>query len=121
MKKPKVSIKSNSNQFEQKKEEFKRKFDKVLLLTPAEMDIFSALGHGMVNKEVANIAGAARSMKTVDTHKANMRKKLGAGSNYMLIHMASIYNYGCGLFDLGTVSVSATRPIARQAFVESRS
>jgi DNA-binding NarL/FixJ family response regulator len=55
-------------------------------LTPAERRIVQLLAEGKSNKEVANTQGI--SVKTVETHRANIMRKLGLSSMSDLVHYA---------------------------------
>jgi DNA-binding NarL/FixJ family response regulator len=55
-------------------------------LTPAERRIVQLLAEGKSNKEVANAHGI--SVKTVETHRANIMRKLGMRSMSDLVHYA---------------------------------
>ncbi len=57
----------------------KTKFDgKVECLSPRELDIFKLIGAGLSRSKVAEELKI--SIKTVETHRANMKYKLNAGS-----------------------------------------
>lgn len=49
--------------------------DPLIRLTPSEIQIASMIRQGLTNKEIAQILNS--SARTIDTHRANMRKKLG--------------------------------------------
>lgn len=55
-------------------------------LTPAERRVVQLLAEGKSNKEVANLQGI--SVKTAETHRANIMRKLGLGSMSDLVHYA---------------------------------
>ena len=56
------------------------------LLTPAERQVIQLLAEGKSNKEVANVQ--AISVKTAETHRANIMRKLGLRSMSDLVHYA---------------------------------
>lgn len=56
------------------------------VLTPAERRIVQLLAEGKSNKEVANAHGI--SVKTVETHRASIMRKLGMRSMSDLVHYA---------------------------------
>lgn len=56
------------------------------VLTPAERRIVQLLAEGKSNKEVANAHGI--SVKTVETHRASIMRKLGIRSMSDLVHYA---------------------------------
>jgi DNA-binding CsgD family transcriptional regulator len=53
----------------------KKLSDPLIRLTPNEIRIASMIRQGLTNKEIARILNS--SVRTIDTHRANMRKKLG--------------------------------------------
>ena len=55
-------------------------------LTPAERRVVQLLAEGKSNKEVANLQGI--SVKTAETHRANIMRKLGLRSMSDLVHYA---------------------------------
>ena len=55
-------------------------------LTPAERRVIQLLAEGKSNKEVANLQ--VISVKTAETHRANIMRKLGLGSMSDLVHYA---------------------------------
>lgn len=55
-------------------------------LTPAERQVIQLLAEGKSNKEVANLQ--AISVKTAETHRANIMRKLGLRSMSDLVHYA---------------------------------
>jgi DNA-binding CsgD family transcriptional regulator len=55
-------------------------------LTPREREIFQLLAEGKRNKEVAQILEV--SVKTVETHRSNLMRKLGLHGLSDLIHYA---------------------------------
>jgi DNA-binding CsgD family transcriptional regulator len=55
-------------------------------LTPAERRVIQLLAEGKSNKEVGNILGI--SVKTAETHRANIMRKLSLRSMSDLIHYA---------------------------------
>ena len=57
-----------------------------MTLTPAERRIVQLLAEGKSNKEVANAHNI--SVKTVETHRANIMRKLGMRSMSDLVHYA---------------------------------
>ena len=63
-----------------------RKNNGALTLTPAERRIVQLLAEGKSNKEVANAHNI--SVKTVETHRANIMRKLGMRSMSDLVHYA---------------------------------
>ena len=56
------------------------------ILTPREREIVQLLAEARSNKEVANILGI--SVKTVETHRASIMRKLGITSIVDLVHYA---------------------------------
>ena len=52
----------------------KKLSDPLIMLTPTEIQIASMIKQGSPNKEIAQILHC--SIKTIDTHRANIRKKL---------------------------------------------
>jgi DNA-binding NarL/FixJ family response regulator len=55
-------------------------------LTATEFEILHLIGMGLENNEIAD--KLARSIKTVETHRANIRKKLNLGSGSELTYFA---------------------------------
>ncbi len=53
----------------------KKLSDSLISLTPNEIRIASMIRQGLTNKEIAQILNS--SVRTIDTHRANIRKKLG--------------------------------------------
>jgi len=56
------------------------------LLTDRELEVFRLFGEGMQRKEVA--AQLHLSVKTIETHRANICKKLGLRGSSALLHHA---------------------------------
>ncbi len=52
------------------------------ILTPRERDVAQALANGLPNREIAKALGI--SIKTVDTHRGHVLKKLGCANNVAL-------------------------------------
>ena len=61
------------------------------LLTPREGEIFIALAQGFANKDIAAELGIG--VKTVDSHRAKLLKKLGARNNSDLTRCAIKHGY----------------------------
>lgn len=57
-------------------------------ITDREMEIIDRLGEGLSNKEIAAVLHL--SIKTVHTHLAHLRQKLGIGSNHQLVQWAVV-------------------------------
>ncbi|NLE43543.1 MAG: response regulator transcription factor [Chloroflexi bacterium] len=55
-------------------------------LTDREREVLQLIGEGRQRQEIANIL--CLSPKTVDTHRANLMRKLGAGDNATLVRLA---------------------------------
>lgn len=55
-------------------------------LTATEFEILHLIGMGLENTEIAN--KLARSIKTIESHRANIRKKLNLGSGNELTYFA---------------------------------
>ncbi len=55
-------------------------------LTPRERDILEGIGRGQANKEIAAALGV--SVRTVETHRLNLKRKLGIESRAALIKYA---------------------------------
>ncbi|MGY8526452.1 response regulator [Paracidovorax citrulli] len=55
-------------------------------LTPRERDILARIGQGMANKEIAGVLGL--SVRTVETHRLNLKRKLGIESRAALVKYA---------------------------------
>ncbi|MBY4897720.1 response regulator transcription factor [Cupriavidus sp. AU9028] len=55
-------------------------------LTPRERDILARIGQGMANKEIAGALGL--SVRTVETHRLNLKRKLGIESRAALVKYA---------------------------------
>jgi DNA-binding NarL/FixJ family response regulator len=60
--------------------------DPAKLLTPRELSIFEELGLGKTSKEIAGHLGLSPS--TVDTHRENIKRKLGLVNSAELLHRA---------------------------------
>jgi DNA-binding NarL/FixJ family response regulator len=58
----------------------------VSALTPHEIEILSMIGQGMSNAKIA--ASTSRSVKTVEFHRANIRRKLNFKDSHELHHFA---------------------------------
>jgi DNA-binding CsgD family transcriptional regulator len=56
-------------------------------LTDRELDVFRCLGHGMGTAKIAGALGI--SHKTVETHRARLKKKLGVDSVNALVARAA--------------------------------
>jgi len=55
-------------------------------LTPREREIFDGIGHGLANKEIAARLGV--SVRTVETHRLNLKRKLGIEGRAGLVKFA---------------------------------
>ena len=58
----------------------------VSALTRTELVVLQHIGHGENNQEIA--ARLNRSSKTIDVHRANIKKKMGFATNQQLLHFA---------------------------------
>jgi len=58
-------------------------------LTPREMEVFRGLARGLSTSQVATALKIG--VKTADTHRANLLRKLGARNNVELAHLAIRY------------------------------
>ena len=56
-------------------------------LTKTERDILRQIANGKSNKEIAYASN--RSVRTIEDHRSNIMKKLGAGNIVELIHKAN--------------------------------
>lgn len=54
--------------------------DNLSVLTQAEFDIYLLLGQGKTNKQIADMPGQQRSIKTVSGHCGHIKLKLGLRS-----------------------------------------
>lgn len=75
-------------------------------LTPREREVLAMVVAGTANKNIAATLG--RSQKTVEIHRANMMKKMGAASLAQLVsfvHIAGLANGNIALQPSGTKSV----------------
>ncbi|MFQ5590418.1 MAG: response regulator transcription factor [Phycisphaerae bacterium] len=71
---------------------------RVASLTPREREVLSMVIAGTPNKNIATALG--RSRKTVEIHRANMMRKMGASCVAELVHLAHV----AGLLDDGILS-----------------
>ncbi|GAB7541452.1 MULTISPECIES: response regulator [unclassified Cupriavidus] len=55
-------------------------------LTPRERDIFNCIGRGQANKDIAAALGV--SVRTIETHRLNLRRKLGIEGRAELVKFA---------------------------------
>lgn len=55
-------------------------------LTPRERDILNCIGRGQANKDIAAALGV--SVRTIETHRLNLRRKLGIGGRAELVKYA---------------------------------
>lgn len=69
-------------------------------ISDREMEIIERLGQGLSNKQIA--AALHLSIKTVHTHLANLRRKLGLESNHQLIEWAVVQRINGGRIERGT-------------------
>lgn len=58
-------------------------------LSDREIEVFQLFGQGLTTKEVADRLG--RSVKTVETHRENIKSKLGIESSTQLVHRATLW------------------------------
>jgi DNA-binding NarL/FixJ family response regulator len=61
-------------------------FDPLETLTDREMEVFQMMGHGNKNSEIARSLGI--SVKTLESHRTNIRGKLGLRNSSELVHRA---------------------------------
>jgi DNA-binding NarL/FixJ family response regulator len=61
-------------------------------LSDREMEVFELIGRGLGTREVAD--KLHRSVKTIETHRANLKRKLGVGSASELVVMAASWVQG---------------------------
>lgn len=55
-------------------------------LTPKETEVFDGIFHGRSNKQIAGTLNV--SVRTVETHRANLTRKLGVRSTADLVRLA---------------------------------
>jgi DNA-binding NarL/FixJ family response regulator len=55
-------------------------------LTPRERDILNGIGRGQANKDIAAALGV--SVRTIETHRLNLRRKLGIEGRAELVKYA---------------------------------
>ncbi|MCH9688041.1 MAG: response regulator transcription factor [Deltaproteobacteria bacterium] len=60
--------------------------DGVATLTPRELEVFEHIGQGLGTVQIAQRLGI--SHKTVETHRSNMKAKLGVGNGRALVRLA---------------------------------
>jgi len=60
-----------------------------ILLSPREQEVFRLLGRGMTSRDIALKLG--RSLKTVESHKENIKRKMSLPSTTAVIHSAVRY------------------------------
>jgi FixJ family two-component response regulator len=62
-------------------------------LTPREQEVMGLLTAGLLNKEIASRLGI--SEKTIKAHRANIKRKMQAGSVAELVRMVALLETGC--------------------------
>ncbi len=58
--------------------------DNLSVLTKRERDVLTLIGYGLSSKEIAE--RLHRSIKTVNTHRSALGRKLGASNRVELVH-----------------------------------
>src|SRR4029434_2436151 len=66
---------------------------RVATLTPREQEVMGLLTAGLLNKEIASRLGI--SEKTIKAHRANIKRKMQAGSVAELVRMVALLETGC--------------------------
>jgi DNA-binding CsgD family transcriptional regulator len=61
-------------------------------LTDRELEVLARLGEGLTIAEIARALHL--SGKTVETHRSNLRAKLGLANNAQLLHYAVVWRLG---------------------------
>lgn len=80
-----------------------------LLLTARERQVAEKLAFGFTNREIAGQVGI--SIKTVDTHRGHVLKKLGLKNNAQLVHLA-ISRGWISLIDFSELEAKALKQAA---------
>lgn len=60
------------------------------ILTKTELTVFKLIGKGFTSIEISNCLNLSK--RTIDTHRANIHKKMGCKNSTKLIYAATAYN-----------------------------
>lgn len=86
--------------------------DVALMLTAREREVATMLAQGFTNREIAEQVGI--SIKTVDTHRGHVLKKLRLKNNAILTHLA-ISRGWVSVLDFSELENAATNAAIKQA------
>ena len=67
-------------------------------LTPRELEVFALLREGLGSTALSQ--RLQRSVKTIETHRENIKRKLGLGSSMDLVDLARRWSRGESVDDL---------------------